>query len=105
LIVEKVENISDKTASVGRLNSDVLIDNTGRQYSSDYGAASTIPSEYSSTGTLQPGSWAPFAEAYDVPVGTTPTAVVMHGDLFTPGVRISVNDFSPTPIDLSHHHR
>jgi hypothetical protein len=91
-----VKNISSNaTGSIDRLNSDVLIDSTGRQYDSDYGAAMNI--EDSSTGTLQPGSWAPLHEAFDVPIGTTPNAIVAHGGMGTPGVRISLAPFNPSP--------
>jgi hypothetical protein len=96
IIGEQVANVSDKTGGVDWLNGNVLIDNTGRQYSADSSAA--MVTSDSSTGTLQPGSWAPFREAYDVPVGTTSTAIVVHGNPFTSGVRISVEDLTPTPM-------
>ena len=67
----------------------MLIDSTGRQYPSDYSAATNLSD--SSTDTLQPGSWAPLNEAFDVPIGTTPTAIVMNGGMGTPGVRISLS--------------
>jgi hypothetical protein len=90
-----VKNVSSNaTGSIDRLNSDVLIDSTGRQYSSDYLAATNMSD--SSTGTLQPGSWAPFKEAFDVPSGSTPAAIVMHGGMGTPGVRISLSDLKPS---------
>ena len=77
-----VKNVSSNaTGSIDRLNSNVLIDSTGRQYPSDYSAATNMSD--SSTDTLQPGSWGPLNEAFDVPVGTTPTAIVMiwrHGN-------------------------
>jgi hypothetical protein len=89
-----VKNLSSNaTGSIDGLNSDVLIDSTGRQYPSDYMAATNMSD--SSTDTLQPGSWAPLKEAFDVPSGTTPTAIVMHGGMGTPGVRISLSDPKP----------
>jgi hypothetical protein len=92
----KVKNLSaNATGSVGHLNSDVLIDGTGRQYDSDYGAATNL--EDSSSGTLQPGSWAPLKEAFDVPLGTSPSAIVMHADMGTPGVQISLAPLNPSP--------
>jgi hypothetical protein len=91
-----VKNISSNaTGSINRLNSDVLIDSTGRQHPSEYWAAMNI--EDSSTSTLQPGSWAPLKEVFDVPIGTTPNAIVAHGDMGTPGVRISLAPFNPRP--------
>ncbi len=93
-----VKNISSNaTGSIDRLNTDVLIDSTGRQYDSDYNAASNMGSD-SSTGTLQPGSWAPLKEAFDVPTGTTPKAIVIHGGMGTSGVRISLDPFNPSPV-------
>jgi hypothetical protein len=92
-----VKNLSSNaTGSVDRMNTNVLIDSTGRQYDSDYGAATEMGDD-SSTGSLQPGSWAPLKEAFDVPIGTTPAAIVMHADLGTSGVRISLSPFSPSP--------
>jgi Domain of unknown function (DUF4352) len=96
LVSMTVKNLSSNaTASIGRLNTDVLIDGTGRQYPSDYGAATNMSD--SSTDTLQPGSWAPLKEAFDVPIGMTPTAIVMHGGMGTPGVRISLANLNPSP--------
>ena len=92
-----VKNISSNaTGSISDLNSDVLIDSTGRQYGSDFGAAMNISD--SSMGTLQPGSWAPFQEAFDVASGTTPSAIVMHGGIGTSGLKISLASFSPSPV-------
>jgi hypothetical protein len=99
----KVENIGTKTCDAGGafLNSDVLIDNTGRQDRTDTTAELEIPSEYCSTGNLQPGSWAPLSEAFEVPVGTVPRSVVMHGDTFSPGVMISLVDMALESGDLT----
>jgi Domain of unknown function (DUF4352) len=79
---------STETGSFNRVNSDVLIDSTGRQYDSDYEAASADPN--ATTTTLQPGTWSTTEEVFDVPVGTIPSSVVVHGSTFSPGVRLDV---------------
>jgi Domain of unknown function (DUF4352) len=90
-----VKNVSNETHSIDTMNTDALIDSTGRQYDSDYGAATNMSD--SSTSTLQPESWAPLREAFDVPIGTTPNAIVMHGGMGTPGVKISLPPLNPSP--------
>jgi hypothetical protein len=69
-----------------------LIDNAGREFAPDDTAAMAINDNTSMVLDLNPGFSIKVAIPYDVPPGTTATAVELHDSMFSGGARVQLGN-------------
>lgn len=81
-----VTNVGDQPETYRAIDQKLIVD--GRQY--DYAAEPTILLNTNATSQINPGISISVLIAYDVPAGTRPGSIELHGAAGTPGVDVDL---------------
>jgi Domain of unknown function (DUF4352) len=81
-----VTNVGDQPETYMAIEQKLIVD--GKQY--DYAAEPTILLNTNATSQINPGIGISALIAYDVPAGTRPGSIELHGAAGTPGVDVDL---------------
>jgi hypothetical protein len=89
-IVRVVVKNTDAQAQMFDGGAQKLLDALGREFSHDSGAAMSLPGSHSFLEMVNPGISFTATLVYDLPAGTTATAIELHDSPFSGGVRVAL---------------
>lgn len=89
IVTMTVSNVSDAPKGLSPSNQK-LVDDQGRTFSPDTGAALNLDSDVSFWDEINPGNTVTMPVVFDMPVDAVPAAIELHDSMFSGGVTVSL---------------